>query len=285
MATEQKQTPRRQLVENARRAALDGEWNEAIALNKDLLERTPRDANAHNRLGRAYLQSRDYTAASESYLAALRIDPANMIARRNLQRLEHLSPQAANAQTPGPIIPRTGSFIEEVGKTWVDELVAPESVDRLSEVLSGEKLGLKVDGRRLVVTTAAGERLGEIDPKTADRIVELIAGGNQYEVFALGLSAVSLRVILRETHRDPSQASKVSFPRQIAQTRAYLRERDVLLQRGDESFLLFGEDEEELEEDEAHGLAPEEEETADAETDDGDHDLVGLDDQDDSTGI
>jgi tetratricopeptide (TPR) repeat protein len=285
MATEQKQASRRQLVENARRAALDGEWDEATRLNKELLERTPRDANAFNRLGRAHLQTRDYAAASEAYLSALRIDPANMIARRNLQRLEHLSPQAANVEKPGPIIPRTSSFIEEVGKTWVDELVAPEPIERLSEVLSGEKLGLKVDGRRLVVITADGDRLGEIDPKTADRIVELIAGGNQYEVFALGLSAASLRVILRETHRDPSQASKVSFPRQIAQTRAYLRERDVLLQRGDESFLLFGEDEEELEEDEAHGLAPEEEESNDAETDEADHDLVGLDDHDETSGI
>lgn len=281
--TEQKQTTRRQLVENARRAALEGQWDEAITINKDLLERTPRDANAQNRLGRAYLQSRDYAAASEAYLTALRIDPANMIARRNLQRLEHLSRHASNTAQPGPLIPRTSSFIEEVGKTWVDELVSAEPIERLSEVLSGEKLGLKAEGHRLVVTTADGERLGEIDPRTGDRILDLIAGGNEYEVFALGLSASSLRVILRETHRDPSQATKVSFPRQIAQTRAYLRERDVLLQRGDESFFLFGEDDEELEEDEARTLSPDDEESSD--TDAGDHDLVTLDDQDESPAI
>ena len=284
MSTEQKPKSRKQLVEVARRAALAGEWDEAITINKLLLERTPRDANAHNRLGRAYLQSRDFTTAYDEYSAALRIDPANMIARRNLQRLEHLRRRPISEESPGPIIPRTGAFIEEVGKTWVDELVSAVSVDRLSEVLSGEKLGLKVDGHRLVVTTAEGERLGEIDPKTGDRIRELIVGGNQYEVFALGLSANGLRVILREIFRDPSQATKVSFPRQIAQTRAYLRERDVLLQR-DESFFLFGEDDEELEDDDSRSLSVDDEESADSDADTGESDLVIADDSDEGSGL
>ncbi len=284
MVTEQKPKSRKQLVEVARRAALEARWDDAIEVNKQLLERTPRDANAHNRLGRAYLQSRDFTTAYEEYSAALRIDPANMIARRNLQRLEHLRRRPISDEIPGPIIPRTGAFIEEVGKTWVDELVSAEPIDRLSEVLSGEKLGLRVDGQRLVVTTADGDRLGEVDPKTGDRIRELITGGNQYEVFALGLSANSLRVILREIFRDPSQATKVSFPRQIAQTRAYLRERDVLLQR-DESFFLFGEDDEELDDDDSRSLSADDEESSDADSDSGDHDLVVIDDSDEGSGL
>jgi hypothetical protein len=284
MATEHKPATRKQLVEVARRAALEARWDEAIEVNRQLLERIPRDANAHNRLGRAYLQSRDFTTAYEEYSAALRIDPANMIARRNLQRLEHLRRRPISDEIPGPIIPRTGAFIEEVGKTWVDELVSAESIDRLSEVLSGEKLGLKVDGHRLVVTTADGDRLGEIDPKTGDRIIELIGGGNQYEVFALGLSASSLRVILREIFRDPSQATKVSFPRQIAQTRAYLRERDVLLQR-DESFFLFGEDDDELEEEDPHSLSADDDDSSDSDSDAVDPDLVVIEDPDEGPGL
>jgi tetratricopeptide (TPR) repeat protein len=283
MVTEQKPKTRKQLVEVARRAALEGQWDDAISTNKELLERTPRDANAQNRLGRAYLQTRDYTTAHEAYSSALRIDPANMIARRNLQRLEHLRRSPVSDESPGPLIPRTGAFIEEVGKTWVDELISAEPIDRLSEVLSGEKLGLSVRGHRLVVTTAEGERLGEIDPRTGDRIIELIAGGNTYEVFALGLSASSLRVILREILRDPAQATKVSFPRQIAQTRAYLRERDVLLQR-DESFFLFGEDDEELDEDDSRSLNADDEESADGDSDSGDRDLVTIEDPDEGSG-
>src|SRR5215213_9610018 len=83
-----KSKTRKQLVEHARRAGLDGNWELAIQLNQEIIDRSPRDATAYNRLGRALLEFRRVSAAHEAYSSALRIDPANMIARRNLQRLE-----------------------------------------------------------------------------------------------------------------------------------------------------------------------------------------------------
>jgi hypothetical protein len=83
--------------------------------------------------------------------------------------------------------------------------------------------------------------LGEIQTKVAERVVELQLGGNRYEVYALGLAAGSLRVILREVYRDPSQVTKVSFPGKIKATRAYMRERETLRLR-DESDFLMGDD-------------------------------------------
>ena len=263
---------KRQLVEDARQAALEGRWEEAIALNQQLIERSPRDAEAHNRLGRAFLALRRYGDATEAYSSALRADPANLIARRNLQRLELLrhrpQPNGTAVDSDGAgdddpsTKPRTSVFIEEVGKTWVDELVNPTAPEELAEVLPAEQLLIEVDGDRLVVTRRDGRRLGEIEAKTAERVIELMAGGNRYEVYALGLSSQSLRVILREVFRDPSQATKVSFPRQIT-SRAYLRERDLLRQRDEADFFLLDEDEEE-EEDET--VAAEEEETSDTDT-------------------
>ena len=84
--------------------------------------------------------------AYDAYSSALKTDPANMIARRNLQRLELLrhthggEDQAVEDEAATPVIPRTNVFIEEVGKTWVDELVNPDSMDVLAEVSSGEQL-------------------------------------------------------------------------------------------------------------------------------------------------
>ncbi len=254
---EAKAQTKRQLVEEARRAALEGRWGEAIELNQRIVDRTPRDAEAHNRIGRAYLEQRRYGAAIEAYSTALRADPANMIARRNLQRLETLGHRPgvdAPADEPATedgataTMPRTAVFIEEVGKTWVDELVNPRPVEQLAEVLPGDQLALVVEGARLFVVAADGSRLGEIEARTAERVIDLMGRGNRYEVYALGLSAQSLRVILREVYRDPSQASMISFPRQI-KTRAYLRERDLLRQRDEaDFFLLEDEDEEEEEE-------------------------------------
>ena len=246
---------RRQLVEEARQATLDGRWDEAIELNRQIVERSPRDAEAHNRIGRALLERKQYGPAAEAYSSALRADPANLIARRNLQRLETLRHRSTengvalggNDDTAATVMPRPGVFIEEIGKTWVDQLVNPVAPETLAEVLPSEQLRLDVQGDRLVVSRGDGRRLGEIDAKTAERVIGLIAGGNRYEVYALGLSGQSLRVILREVYREPAQAAKVSFPRQIT-SRAYLRERDLLRQRDEADFFLLDDDDDEEDE-------------------------------------
>jgi hypothetical protein len=246
-ASREKPKTKRQLVSDARAAAIEGKWDEAIERNLELLERFPQDAEAHNRLGRAYHEFGRYSEAYESYLAALRIDAANLIARRNLQRLEHLRGRTEGEGGRMSTVPRTHVFIEEVGKTSVEELVNPLPIDELAEVAPGEQLELEVEGKRLYVLDGNGKRLGEIQSKIAERVLELQAGGNRYEVYALGLASGSLRVILREVYRDPSQVTKVSFPGKIKATRAYMRERETLRLRDESDFLLGDEDEEEEE--------------------------------------
>lgn len=265
---------------------MNGEWDEAISLNRQLIERDPRDTEAFNRLGRALLEYKDYAGAYEAYSGALKSDPANLIARRNLQRLELLRQrkveEATDGETAGSIFPRTLVFIEEVGKTWVDELANPAPMEQLAEVYAGQQLALTIEGDRIFVVRPDGSRVGEIEAKTAERVIELMAGGNEYEVYALGLSSVSLRVILREVQRDPSQAGRVSFPRQIAATRAYLRERDNLRLRDEADFLL---DDEELEEEEMRPDTTEDEESNDSEpeTDEFIQGRVSNDDEETST--
>ena len=281
---------KRQLVEDARRVALEGRWDEAIELNQQLIDRWPRDAEAHNRLGRAYLALRRYGDAAEAYSSALRADPANLIARRNLQRLEQLRHRPPTdeviagetaSQVEPAIMPRTTVFIEEIGKTWVDELVNPAALDELAQVLPAEQLVLDREGDRLIVRRRDGRRLGEIEPKTAERVVELMGGGNRYEVYALGLSAQSLRVILREVFRDPAQATKVSFPRQIT-SRAYLRERDLLRQRDEADFFLADEEDEE-EEDETPQADAEDDDTGEPDAEPFIEDAVTVVDEEEAT--
>jgi hypothetical protein len=122
--------------------------------------------------------------------------------------------------------------------------VNPGELQTLADVASGEELRLSEEDGRLVVRRENGDRLGEVEPKTGRGVLDLMASGNRYEIFALGLSGQTLRTILRETYRDPSVATVVSFPRQIT-SRAYLRDRDLLRQRDESDFFLFDEDEEE----------------------------------------
>jgi tetratricopeptide (TPR) repeat protein len=233
---------RRQVTDEARQAALDGRWEEAIEINRELIQRDSKDTEAHNRLGRALLEFRDYTGAYEAFSNALKSDPANLIARRNLRRLELLRHEQSDGdgtlRDDRAAFPRSLVFIEEVGKTWVTELTNPAPTSLLAGIYAGQQLELIVEVGRLVVRLADGTRVGEIERKTGDRVIELMAGGNLYEVYALGLTAASLRTILREVHRDPSQVGRVSFPRQITETRAYLRERDLIRQRDESDFYV-----------------------------------------------
>jgi len=243
----QKQQTRRQLGEEARKAAFEGNWEDAVTLNLQIIDRFQKDADAFNRLGRAYISLGNLDEAKEAYSKALRADPANLIARRNLQRLEILRGQGGRTSPavsrPGPM-PRTTAFLEEVGKTWVDELVNPGELPLLADISAGEELRLSQEDDRLVVRRANGDRVGEVEPKTGHRVMDLMVSGNRYEIFALGLTGQTLRIIIREIYRDPSVATTVSFPRQIT-SRAYLRDRDLLRQRDEADFFLFDEDEDE----------------------------------------
>jgi tetratricopeptide (TPR) repeat protein len=280
----QKQMTRRQLVEVARAAALQGNWEDAVALNTQIIERFQKDAEAFNRLGHAHLALGALDEAKDAYSKALRADPANLIARRNLQRLEVLRAPGGKAQAhltrPGQM-PRTSVFLEEVGRTWVDELVNPGEIQYLADVYAGEQLRLFEEDDRLIVRRENGDHLGEVEPKTARRVLDLMAGGNRYEIYALGLTGQTLRTILREVYRDPSQATIVSFPRQIT-SRAYLRDRDLLRQRDEADFFLFDEEEEE-EDIEPTATEADEEEIAEPETES--FDAVVPDIEEDESGL
>lgn len=270
--TDTKPKTKRQMIEEVRATALIGDWARAVELNQELIARYPRDADAYNRLGRALLETGKFSAAYDAYSGALKIDPANMIARGNLKRMELLRRKHGNDDRPfeegaHPVIPRTNVFIEEVGKTWVDELINPANIEDLAEVSSGEHLQLVVEGGRLYVERLSGQRLGEVEAKTAERLIEMIGLGNRYEAYALGRSSSSLRVILREVFRDPRAGAKVSFPRQISYTRAYLRDRDQLRQRDEAEFLFSDDDDDDGDDDDGGSISADEDVTGDSEPD------------------
>jgi hypothetical protein len=252
--TDRTDRTKRQLIDDARNAAMGGRWPDAIRINDDLINRFPRDAEAHNRRGRALLELDRYQDALDAYESALKIDPANLIARRNLGRLDLLLQQpdghtSARTSSEAQPLPRTTVFIEEVGKTWHGELVNPAQLIRLAEVDPGEQLTLEVDGPRLYVSDRTGQRLGEIEVGIAQRITQMIGEGNRYEIYSLGLSAQSLRIILREAFRAPQLGTRPSFPGKLKAVRPADREGNLL--RRDDDLLYADEDDEADDEDDA----------------------------------
>jgi hypothetical protein len=227
----------------ARQLAANSNWAEAIEVNLQLIERSPKDVDAHNRLGKAYFELHRYRAAYEAYQTAAGFDPANVIAQRNLSRIEPLKniDEDGEARAMQQVI-RPGVFIEEVGKTYVDDLVNVAGQEVLTELSSGNRLAIRVEGDNVSIVDASGRYIGEVEPRLAKRLIELTEIGNRYEVYVTSSSGQSVRVIIRETYKHPSMGNRLSFPRQgkVAIPRAYLR--DTRLFR-DEPDMLLGDDE------------------------------------------
>jgi len=251
----------------ARVLAGDGRWTEAIEINQQLIERSPKDVNAFNRLGKAYFELHRYCSAYEAYGTAAAIDPANVIAQRNLSRIEPLKAieEDGDVQAMQQVI-RPGIFIEEVGKTYVDDLVNVTGQEVLTELSSGNQLTIRVEGDDVMVIDQTGRYIGQVEPRLAKRLVELIEIGNLYEVYVTSSSGQSVRVIIREAYKSPAMGNRLSFPRQgkVAIPRAYLR--DTRLFRDEPDMLLGDEEDEELDADDAEDY-----ETTDGDEEDADY--------------
>lgn len=248
---------RRQLTDQAIRLATQGDWEEAVSVNQQLIELAEKDVDAHNRLGKALMELGRYRAARDSYAEAARIDPNNSIARKNLTRLEPLAetlPEVAEAARDR-VDPRI--FIEETGKTGHTNLVRLAPAATLARLTAGDQVHLRVEDRRLEVTDARGEYLGEIGPPLSFKLIDLLAGGNEYSAAITSLGENQVNIIIKEMYQHPSQAGKISFPAKTGETfRGYIkesvldRERDFdedLLESDDDTGVWRGRDEDDEE--------------------------------------
>lgn len=231
----------------ARRLASEGRWLESIDVNKQLIERSPRDVDALNRLGKAHFELEQYRSAYEAYSAAVEADPANIIARRSLERLEPLRDVEATDPSDSDEHPpaRFGAFVEEAGKTYVDDLINTAPASSLRTLSAGEKLQIQRDGDKVTFVDSEGEYVGAPEPRLGRRLNSLVARENEYDVFVTANAGDRVRVIIREARRGPEMGDEMSFPQQpaVAVPRGYLRDSRLFRTDEDEFIIELEEDE------------------------------------------
>ncbi len=228
---------RRQKSDAAIRLAAAGKWEEAVQVNKELLAVFPDDSETLNRLGKAYLELKRFDEAKEAYEQAVRNDPSNSIAQKNLQRLAQAiaaaggrstSPKAASTATPA-IAP--SAFIEETGKTGVTNLIGLAPASILAKLTPSDPVTLELDGKNnfLLVKNEEGEVLGHVEPKLALRLIRFIESGNRYMAWVTSVGDKQLKIIIREAYQDPTQRGKLSFPPKTGSAgyRAYIKDTAV----------------------------------------------------------
>ncbi|MGQ9572573.1 MAG: tetratricopeptide repeat protein [Dehalococcoidia bacterium] len=229
---------RRQRAQQAIQLAMQGQWQEAAAVNRAIIAVFPNDVDAYNRLGKALTELGCYSEAREAYSRALELDPLNSIAQKNLTRLATLG-EGAVGQAEGGKKLSPQMFISEMGKTGITVLMRP-AIQAAARMTAGDEVFLRRYNNTLVVESSQGDYLGEIEPKLGHRLIKLMEGGNQYAAAIATLSADDVRVIIKETFQHPSQAGKPSFPPAAGEAfRPYTKEglvRHDVEEEGEESF-------------------------------------------------
>jgi len=257
-SAEEKARLKKQWTDLAIKQAQDSQWEEAVITNKNIQQLYPTEAEAYNRLGKAHSELGQYAEARDAYSQTLIYSPKNTIARKNLDRLALLPASAIQTRSGvGRIDPQL--FIEEAGKTGLTELLnlTPGLISAHAAV--GDRVQLHVIGHTVLVRNGAGEDLGQIEPRLANRLISFMEGGNRYAAAILSAENGQVRLIIHEEYQHPKMFGKVSFPSQGQSggdtIRAYIK--DSMLRRdhededeitSDDEYYDGGDDSEEMSE-------------------------------------
>jgi len=233
--------PRSQYADDAVQLAIAGKWDDAVKLNKFIIDSYGADEETQNRLGKALSELGKLKDAKSAYEAALKLNPMNSIAKKNAARINTLLHQKEGLKVGGTRVD-LNLFVEEMGKTIITNLENSAS-DICSKVAAGDVAELKIEGDGIAAETSRGVRLGLLEAKLARRLIKFMRGGNRYQAGVTSCDGNTVKLIVRETYQDPRFAGKPSFPmrrKREVEFRPYTKES--LLARQVE---VFAEDEDE----------------------------------------
>jgi hypothetical protein len=236
--------PRSQYADEAVQLAIAGKWDDAVKLNKFIVESFGGDEETQNRLGKALSELGKLKDAKAAYEVALKINPMNSIAKKNAARLNTLLHQKEGLKVGGTKVD-LNLFVEEMGKTVITA-VEGSSPDICSKVAAGDIAELKIDGDGIVAETSRGVRLGTLEAKMARRLIKFMRGGNKYQGGVTACDGSTVKLIVRETYQDPKFAGKPSFAirrKREVEFRPYTKES--LLSRGSGAEVFTEDDDEE----------------------------------------
>jgi tetratricopeptide (TPR) repeat protein len=237
---------KRQLADQAVKLAMQNQWQEAVDLNRQIIDLAPEEGEAWNRMGKAFSELGRYGEARDAYNETLTRDPNNAIAQKQVKRLSLLieaSPEGEQARTK--LDPRL--LVEETGKTGLFELRSPAPAPVLARMTSGDEVLLKPEGNTVRVENGSGETLGLLPARAALRLIELLNGGNRYVAGVVSVAESGIRVLVRETYQAPALQGRVSFPSKGGplppELRAYTKDRALRFDLDEDAIGDEGDDE------------------------------------------
>lgn len=204
--------------------AFEGNWDDAILLNKKLLKEIPNDIETLNRLALAFAVVGKIREAKSTYQKVLSLDDQNPIALKNVKRLVNLpktNEKRSKAQTPQLLGDVSTMFLEEHGKTKVLELVNVAEPKIILRLMTGESVELYIKRLKIFVLDTQKKYIGMLPDDVGKRLIRFIRGGNTYKAYIKAIANHKVIIFIREIKRVsrfknqpsfiPADKNKISF--------------------------------------------------------------------------
>lgn len=195
------------ITNQAIQTALQGNWTEAIALNKSLIKENPEDIDALNRIALAYTIIGKVKEAKSAYQKVVNIDPLNSIALRNLKKLKDknitITPVSGNYQI-------NNHFLEQPGKTKVIELINIAQPKVIEALRMGQSLTLSIK-RLKIFAQEQNQYIGVLPDDIAKRLIKFIKAGSIYDAYVKSASPHKVSIFVKEIKRAKRLKDQPSF--------------------------------------------------------------------------
>lgn len=199
-------------------AAMQHQWQDAANLNALIIKKDKHNLSAYLRIGFAYLQLGKMNEAKKYYNKALRIQPKNIVALENLEKLKILSRKGINRIGIEKPVFNTEVFIDVPGKTKSLTLVNPGQKNIIARLISGQSLDLKVKKRKVEARTKANEYVGTLPDDISRRLIHFLKARSIYSTIIKEAGLNKIVVFIKEEKKGRGVVNHISFPHSIPKT-------------------------------------------------------------------
>ncbi len=194
-------------------AALNSNWDVALKINKQIIKADPQNVDALNRQARVYMEMGKGNLAKKYYSEALKFDPYNPIAIKNLKIIKSFKPNGVEyvPGTNGYSRLSPSLFLQEPGKTKIVSLLKVAEPQKLSQAFCGMRVEMVIKNRGITIVDLNGNYMGVMPDDISHLMFRLLKGGNKYDLFIKSIKVNGLSILIKEVHRSKKFKNQPSF--------------------------------------------------------------------------
>lgn len=199
------------MTQQAIEAALNSDWEIALKLNKEIIKSEPQNVDALNRQAKAYLELGKSNLAKKYYTEALKFDPYNPIALKNLKIIKVFKGNGIHMMQQNKTKLSATLFLQEPGKTKIVNLLKVAEPQKLSKAFCGMQVNMTIKGKKITIADEKDDYLGILPDDISHHLIRLIKGGNKYDLVIKSVKVNGLSILIRETFRSKKFKNQPSF--------------------------------------------------------------------------